>query len=138
MISALFLLLFIMSNTNLNSKKQPLNGTGLPENSTPKSADLSAENPELLITKLSLETAKIPWRELEVHFARGVVRQVHQLDLPQVGMELINNNAQQIEAWIASGKLGDVDIQAAAHWHKEDSHVWALVVAPWVLVQAID
>lgn len=112
------------------------------ENSNPDlihfNDNLDANNPELLAAKLSLETAKIPWRELEVHFARGVVRQVKKLDLPQVGMELISNNAKQIEKWIASGKLGEVKPKTANKWHKNDKLVWALVVAPWVLVQAID
>lgn len=114
-----------MSNENSNPDLIPLND------------NLDANNPELLAAKLSLETAKIPWRELEVHFARGVVRQVKKLDLPQVGMELINNNAKQIEKWIASGKLGEVKPKAANKWHKNDELVWALVVAPWVLVQEI-
>lgn len=96
----------------------------------------SAEDPELLRQKLALETATIGWRELEPHYARGVVVQVApSLDLVEVGMQLIADNKPQVEAWMNSGELGPVASEEADAWHHAQASVWALVVAPWVLVQ---
>lgn len=93
-------------------------------------------DPELLRQKLALETARIGWRELEAHHARGVVVQVtDQLDLVEVAMQLISDNKPQFEAWLASGEIGPVADADAHAWHHESAAVWALVVAPWVLVQ---
>jgi len=95
-----------------------------------------AQDPELLRQKLALETASIGWRELEPHYARGVVVQVAEsLDLVDVGLELIDDNKQQIQNWMSSGELGPVNTEEADSWHHNQASVWALVVAPWVLVQ---
>lgn len=100
-------------------------------------AHLDARDPALLRPKLALETARIGWRELEVHHARGVVVQVdRQLDLVEVGLQLIQDNRPQFEAWLQAGLLGSVADEDA--WHHQERRVWALVVAPWVLVQRGD
>jgi hypothetical protein len=94
------------------------------------------QDPQLLRQKLALETARIDWRALEVHHARGVVVQVsEQLDLVDVAMQLISDNKSQFEAWLASGAIGPVADADAHAWHHNQTAVWALVVAPWVLVQ---
>lgn len=96
-----------------------------------------AQDPQLLKQKLALETARIGWRELEPHYARGVVVQVVEgLDLVEVGLKLIEDDKQQIEAWMATQDLGPVNPEDADRWHQEQASVWALVVAPWVLIQA--
>ncbi|SFC32863.1 hypothetical protein SAMN05660443_2291 [Marinospirillum celere] len=95
-----------------------------------------AEDPELLRQKLALETASIGWRELEPHYARGVVVQVTEsLDLVEVGFELIQDNKSQVQKWMSSSELGPVNPEEADRWHHSEASVWALVVAPWVLVQ---
>lgn len=95
-----------------------------------------AQDPELLRQKLALETASIGWRELEPHYARGVVVQVAEtLDLVEVGFELIQDNKAQVQQWMSSGELGPVSPEEADAWHHTEASVWALVVAPWVLVQ---
>lgn len=98
-----------------------------------------ARNPDLLRQKLALETARIGWRELEVHHARGVVVQVdQQLDLVAVAMALIQDNRPQFETWLQTGLLRPVADPDAHAWHHQERRVWALVVAPWVLVQQDD
>lgn len=98
--------------------------------------ELDANNPELLRNKLSLETALISWRELEVHYARGCVVQVDSsLDLAEVGLQLVQDNKIQVQDWMAQGQLGAVPTTVAASWHEQANQVWALVIAPWVLVQ---
>lgn len=95
-----------------------------------------ARNPDLLRSKLALETALIGWRELEVHHARGtVVRVDASLDLVEVAYELTQDNKHQFQLWMDAGVVGTVEDEDAHAWHQENTGVWALVVAPWVLVQ---
>lgn len=95
-----------------------------------------AQDPELLRQKLALETAPIPWRELERFHARGVVVQVAAaLDLVEVGYQLTQDNKSQVEQWMKSGELGSVTDTDAQAWHESNREVWALVIAPWVLIQ---
>ncbi len=99
-------------------------------------SDLNANNPELLRHKLSLETALISWRELEVHYARGSVIQVSaELDLVEAGLQLIQDSKTQFEAWLADNLIHSPETTDAAAWHAQDAQVWALVIAPWVLIQ---
>lgn len=95
-----------------------------------------AGKPDLLRSKLTLETALIKWRELEVHHARGTVVQVSaDLDLTEVGFQLTQDNRSQFQQWLDSGEVGSVADEDAHAWHQENTEVWALVIAPWVLVQ---
>ncbi len=95
-----------------------------------------ARKPDLLRSKLALETALIGWRELEVHYARGSVVQVSaELDLTEVGFQLTQDNRSQFQQWLDSGEIGTVADDDAHAWHQENTELWALVVAPWVLVQ---
>jgi len=95
-----------------------------------------ARKPDLLRSKLILETALISWRELEIHHARGCVVQVSSdLDLTEVGFQLTKDNRAQFQKWLDSGKVGAVADADAHAWHQENTELWALVIAPWVLVQ---
>ncbi|ODU01956.1 MAG: hypothetical protein ABS89_06365 [Thiobacillus sp. SCN 63-1177] len=64
---------------------------------------------DILRAKLNLETAQLGWPELERHFARGDVIKV-----------------------IARAGIAD-----AEDWHARQPLFWAVVVAPWVLVQEV-
>ena len=57
------------------------------------------------------------------------------LDLITVGGAIIDNNKEQVEAWIESGQLSVPEDDRALAWHEGDAELWALVIAPWVLVQ---
>ncbi|TVP61425.1 MAG: DUF2288 domain-containing protein [Halomonadaceae bacterium] len=90
----------------------------------------------LLRAKLNLETAPIPWLELQRYYARGqVVAVAPSLDLMTVGVALSQDDKPRFEAWMASGELGEVSPDQARSWYASEASVWALVVAPWVLVQ---
>ena len=85
---------------------------------------------------LHLETARISWPELELHFARGVLIKVaFELDLVAVATCFANDDKDSVERWTAAAQLGPVDIPTAKHWSTESCELWAVVVAPWVLVQ---
>ena len=86
--------------------------------------------------KLNLETASIPWRELQRYFAAGKVIHVSEsLDLVDVAMQVMSDNKSKVEPWIAQELLRFVADDQAREWFDADESVWAIVVRPWVLVQ---
>ena len=86
--------------------------------------------------KLNLETAQIAWQELQRFFARGVVIVVDpELDLVATAVQCVENAATSIESLIESGQLRGAEMEDARRWHEQSANLWAVVVAPWVLVQ---
>lgn len=95
------------------------------------------DTPETRRARLNLETARISWRELEKFHARGQVVQVApEMDLVEVGAALIEDDSARVKDWLAQGLMGAVADTDAHRWHHDETQVWSLVVAPWVLVQA--
>lgn len=91
---------------------------------------------QLLDAKLTQETAVIAWRELLPHFARGAVLAVNPaLDLIAVAIAVSNDDAAAVRRWMDAGQFGRVSDAQAQTWLDADAALWALVVAPWVLVQ---
>lgn len=91
-----------------------------------------------LAEKLNLETGKISWEELQRHFARGVVLVVDgELDLIEVAIKLSRDDKPQFEAWLNNKQLWRAQDEDARQWHEANTDFWSVVVAPWVLVQAI-
>ena len=91
---------------------------------------------EILRAKLNLETARLAWPELERHFARGVVVKIAPgTDLVDAALQFAENNAAQIEGWLAEGRVARAEFADAEDWHARQPRFWAVVVAPWVLVQ---
>lgn len=89
-----------------------------------------------LLEKLHAETAQIHWSELERHFARGVVLKVStSKDLVKMAIAMVEDDAGQIADWMNSGDLSKVSVGDAKNWSERDSSLWAVVAAPWVLVQ---
>jgi hypothetical protein len=95
------------------------------------------QDPELLHARLTTETAKIPWRELQRFFAQGrVIYVAAGLDLVEVAARISVDHAEQVEAWLSAGEVSRVSDEQARHWIDVDALVWAVVVRPWVLVQS--
>lgn len=87
---------------------------------------------------LNAQTAKIEWPELVKHFARGVVIKVDPaLDLINVASRIIDDDKAAVEAWMASGQLANASDDDARAWTETQPTFWAVVVAPWVLVQPV-
>jgi len=87
-------------------------------------------------SRQELETARIHWQELETHFARGVVIRVDSdLDLVEVASCFANDDKPAVEAWINDGKVEHLGMHEAKDWGGRDPELWAVVVAPWVVVQ---
>ena len=90
-----------------------------------------------LKSKLNGETAKISWRELQLHFARGVVFCASpDSDLVELALQLSQDNKQLIQSYLDDGSIAKMNDQDAASYGDGDLF-WAVVVAPWVLVQKV-
>jgi len=97
---------------------------------------LSSESADEIKARLNLETSRIHWHDLQTYYARGqVVRVAADTDLLNVACELVTDNKLQFEHWLASGKVGDVAPDLARAWYQSNAELWAVVIAPWVLVQ---
>ena len=93
---------------------------------------------DILHAKLTLETAQLAWSELERHFARGdVVKVATGVDLIDAALLIAENNAAEAQAWLADGRLARAEMSDAEDWHARQPQFWAVVVAPWVLVQEV-
>lgn len=89
-----------------------------------------------LRAKLNDQTARIRWRELQRHYARGVVVRVDAgLDLVEVAFKTVTDDLNAVQAWRADGRVRNADDQDALAWLERDAVLWAVVAAPWVLVQ---
>lgn len=94
---------------------------------------------ELLFQKLNLETGKIGWPELQRHFARGVIIIVaKKMDLVEVAQQFSDNNKAAVESWIEQGLVRPANDNDAINWNDAQQEFWAVVAAPWVLVQVVN
>lgn len=82
-------------------------------------------------------TARIDWKDLEPHFARGELLEVDaSLDLVEVAQALIDDNSAAVKGWRQQNLLTSLADARAADWHQRDPDtLWAVVIRPWVLVQ---
>lgn len=89
-----------------------------------------------LRAKLNRETAKISWLELQRHYAAGNVLAVAEgADLIAVAEAFHSDSAAQVKQWLSDGTVAPVDDAAATRWVDQAAEHWAVVVAPFVLVQ---
>lgn len=87
---------------------------------------------------INAETAKIPWRELQRFFAAGKVMYVDPgMDLVETALAVQQDEVAQIETWIGEKRIARVSDEQARTWIEADAVLWAVVVKPWVLVQAV-
>ena len=98
--------------------------------------DPSQDSDEVLKAKLNMETSRIRWEELQRLYARGnVVGVAADLDLLEVGVAMARDDKERLQQWMTQGKAGEVSPDQARHWYENNTELWALVVAPWILVQ---
>jgi hypothetical protein len=86
--------------------------------------------------RLNLETAQMPWSELQRWFASGNMIAVGDaLDLVEVAVRLARDDTAAVRQWMAEGLMAKVsDVQAEA-WLVAGATPWTVVVRPWILVQ---
>lgn len=96
----------------------------------------SAEQDQELLAKLNRETAKIAWSELQRFYAQGAVLELAPaLDLVAVAAAMANDDTAVVSPLLESAQLKRVETESAQCWTEQDASLWAVVVAPWVLVQ---
>ena len=100
-------------------------------------ADFQPESREqLLREEFHQQTARIPWHDLQTCYAKGSVISVGEsLNLVEVAVQLGRDNTEQFQAWIAAGDIAPVSEDQALIWFDGNPTLWAVVAAPWVLVQ---
>jgi hypothetical protein len=92
---------------------------------------------DLIREKVNLETSQIPWQELLRFFANGTAVAVSaELDLIEVAYQFSVDNKDLVGQWLTEHKVGKVTDEQAKAWLAADVLVWAVVVKPWLLVQA--
>lgn len=109
-----------------------------PQTPDPQDAQSPDQLPEDDIwARLASETAQIEWGELERFFARGQVVEVSgELDLVEVAMHVVKDDRLAVDRWMQQGQFGLLNSDNARAWASGEHELWAVVVAPWVLVQA--
>ena len=82
------------------------------------------------------QTARIHWHELQTYYAHGSVIVVSSaLDLVEVAVQLGLDNTACFEQWIQTSAVAAVSDAQALRWYESNPSLWAVVAAPWVLVQ---
>ncbi len=86
--------------------------------------------------KLNLETATIPWKDLQICFAQGKLLIVEQsVDLLETATHIAENSTEKLEYLIDLNKVAF----ATPKWIKQhccdNTILWAVVVAPYVMAQ---
>jgi len=93
---------------------------------------------DVLSAKLNLDTGRITWAELQRHFARGVVLKAGPgLDLVEAATAIAEDDSARVQDWMAQSSLARAQDADALDWQARQPVFWAVVVAPWVLVQEI-
>ena len=99
-------------------------------------AEEADDREALLRREFHTQTARIHWHELQTYFAGGNVVQVAaHLNLVEVAVQLGLDNSVQFESWIKAGDIAPVADEQAQAWYDLNQELWAVVAAPWVLVQ---
>ncbi|MCW8900786.1 MAG: DUF2288 domain-containing protein [Gammaproteobacteria bacterium] len=101
--------------------------------------DVSLQSDDELRAHLHAETSKLPWVDLEKHFARGVIFKVALgTDILDVAIVMSRDDKDTLKKWIDEGKVSGAEVDDAKKWHESSASLWTVVIAPWVLVQEID
>ncbi len=88
---------------------------------------------------LNVQTGKVSWPEIQRHFARGVVIKVNPgLDLIEVATKIVQDDITAIESLSHAADISKATMDDARCWEEAQPMFWAVVVAPWVLVQPIE
>ena len=102
-------------------------------------AEGTAERQHVLREEYHRQTARIHWHELQTYYAHGSVIVVSpDLSLVDVAVQLGMDNTDSFQRWIATGEVAGVSDEQALAWYEANTLLWAVVAAPWVLVQQHD
>lgn len=102
-------------------------------------AEVPQDREALLRQEYHSQTARINWHDLQTYYAHGSVVCVSpELNLVEVAVQLGLDNTDQFQAWISAQQVAAVSDEQALEWYESGQDLWAVVAAPWVLVQQRD
>jgi hypothetical protein len=102
-------------------------------------SDNAGQTNDELRARLNAEVGALSWQELQRSFARGVVVSLQPtLDLLDVACAFQQDDTLRVEAWMAEQMIAKASTEDAQRWQNNATEFRAVVVAPWILVQAID
>lgn len=79
------------------------------------------------------------WVELQRFFASGNALYIAPgLDLIDVAADFSLDDSATLKPLIEAGKMAPVTDMQALEWYENEALMWAVVVAPWVLVQPLE
>ena len=97
------------------------------------------QSEQTIVEKLHSETARICWYDLQPYFAKGSILSVDSsLDLIAVAVDFAQDKASTINDMLESSLIAPPSNEQARSWHANNDEFWAVVVAPFVLIQLID
>lgn len=64
-----------------------------------------------------------------------MLRVASEFDLIEAAQAVAQDDREKVAAWLAAGHLAKLEAEEAQDWFERDPSLWAVVVAPWVLVQ---
>lgn len=100
--------------------------------------DSNKPDDDLIFHKLNQETARINWSELQRYFAKGLLIVVSkELDLVKTAQEISDDQENTVKSYLDSGKIHPASDDEAIRWNNNTQEFWAVVTAPWVLIQEI-
>lgn len=107
----------------------------LPMTSKQPPADSALQDSEVF-QKLLRETGKIDWASLAPHYeSGGLVLVDSELDLVRVAYGFAEDEKESVARWLQQGQVTKVEAEQVEEWNRSKPEFWAVVVAPWVLIQ---
>jgi hypothetical protein len=92
--------------------------------------------PEETVAKLNRETSQIAWSELQEFYQQdAVIVAAPHVDLVLAAAAMAEDDTVSVARWLKDGGLLKASQAQHEAWLQEEAKVWAVVVAPWVLVQ---
>lgn len=87
--------------------------------------------------KIAKYTGEVGWKYLEPHFRKGNLLWVDpELDLKEVAKAFTDDQSEQVANWLGTGDLVRIGELHAEQWEGGDDLFLAVVVTPFVLMQA--
>lgn len=89
--------------------------------------------------KLEKYTGEVTWEYLKSHYEAGALLYVDpSLALTEVGEAFAEDDSKRVKAWRASGDIITPSAPHAEYWEESEGAFRALVVSPFVLIQAVE
>lgn len=85
------------------------------------------------------EVARVGWRDLRPHAARGALFLVSQLDLVEAATAVAEDDTTAVQKWLSEGKLARPTADQHQAWEAEPDRPFDyLIVQPFVLARPLE